>query len=255
MRNSFVYIYCMNYQQNLLKHIRRTHHDYKQSIEKTLDKCISVLDLQCIEYCLILGADINNMNCGVPALLRIYVMILQEPVGSKILADLPNYFNILVRDAKYDMIIPKNVYFSFIYNNTKSSITSVYLSYGEVHQNKFISDSISIYSFLIKKTNVRNIMKSMYNILDTNFPELFEKNPELSAIINQLNLYGGVFMLSEESSSEEDITDLCKICITSEKDTIMIPCGHYIICGDCASIAIKCPLCRTPVQHTYKVFE
>lgn len=245
----------MNYQQNLLKHIRRTHSDYKQSIEKILDKCISVLDLQCIEYCLVLGADINNTNYGVPALLRMYTMILQEPIGSKILTDLPNYFDIIVQHAKYDMIIPKNMHFSFIYNNKTSHITSVYLSYSEVHSNKFISDNISIYSFLIKKSNVRNIMKSIYDILNNNFPEIFENNMELSIIINRLNLYGDIVMLPDDSPIEEDMSDLCKICMTCQKDTIMIPCGHYITCGECADIANKCPLCRTPIQHIYKVFE
>jgi hypothetical protein len=247
----------MNSQKKLLQHIRHTHYNYKQSIDKTLDKCVSVLDFQCIEYCLILGADINSTNYGVPPLLRIYTMILEEPVGSKILTDFPDYFDILVRDAKYDMTLPSNVYFSFIYNSATSTITSVYLSYSEVHKSKFISDSVAIYSYLIKKTNIKNIMNYVYNIINDNFPDIFEKNLELSLIIKQLNLYGDILMLTSDTSesSEEDISELCKICMTCKKDTIMIPCGHYITCGDCAGIDTKCPMCRTAVQHRYKVFE
>jgi len=105
----------MNNQLTLLENIRQIHRDYKQSIEKTFDTCVSVLDFQCMEYCLLLGANINNMTYGSPTILRIYTKLLQETTGSKILKDFSDYFHVLIRDVKYDIIIPKDLYFSFIY--------------------------------------------------------------------------------------------------------------------------------------------
>ena len=243
-------------QLTLLENIRQVRRDYKQSIQKTFDKCVSTLDFQCMEYCLLLGANINNMNYGLPIILRIYVKLLQELPGSKILKNFSDYFHVLTRDIKYDILIPKDIHFSFIYNKSASTITSVYMSYYDVCTPKIISKNIAIHSFFIQKTTVRNVMNSMHTILSDNCPDMFEKNPDLSLIIKQLSIYSyGSVQLGELLYEDDDISHLCKICITNIKDTILIPCGHYIACSECIDVHTKCPLCRTLINSSHKVFE
>lgn len=52
------------------------------------------------------------------------------------------------------------------------------------------------------------------------------------------------------SSALEKIT--CKICREKQVAKIVIPCGHAIMCGECADIAIaqkpSCPWCRTKIE-------
>lgn len=46
----------------------------------------------------------------------------------------------------------------------------------------------------------------------------------------------------------DDQSKECLICLCETKDTLIMPCGHYCICGDCGRALIKakqtCPICR-----------
>ncbi|KNH08889.1 Zinc finger - RING-type [Perkinsela sp. CCAP 1560/4] len=63
---------------------------------------------------------------------------------------------------------------------------------------------------------------------------------------------------------DEDRVGSCIICMSNFRDTILVPCGHFVICGDCAVellrsaenryTAVSCPICKKYVHHVYHVF-
>ncbi|TNJ28254.1 Ankyrin repeat protein 2 [Giardia muris] len=64
----------------------------------------------------------------------------------------------------------------------------------------------------------------------------------------------GVRELSSSRSLPEGMT--CVICLTNPKDTLLQPCNHICVCSTCAEQTRngRCPLCRTPVESTVKVY-
>eukprot|EP00927_Polykrikos_kofoidii_P055047 TRINITY_DN49364_c0_g1_i1.p1 TRINITY_DN49364_c0_g1~~TRINITY_DN49364_c0_g1_i1.p1 ORF type:complete len:633 (-),score=71.63 TRINITY_DN49364_c0_g1_i1:53-1918(-) len=57
-----------------------------------------------------------------------------------------------------------------------------------------------------------------------------------------------------EDTVEEDAQKNCVVCLSSPKNTALVPCGHFCVCYDCgASIRLspvrnRCPLCRQDVH-------
>jgi len=51
---------------------------------------------------------------------------------------------------------------------------------------------------------------------------------------------------------DDDGEKECLICLSADKDTLIMPCGHFCICGDCGKGLIKakhtCPVCRGNIQ-------
>jgi len=47
--------------------------------------------------------------------------------------------------------------------------------------------------------------------------------------------------------------DTCVVCMASERDTIVMPCRHLCLCGECADLlrrqTNKCPICRTVIDR------
>ncbi|XP_017388550.1 baculoviral IAP repeat-containing protein 3 isoform X1 [Cebus imitator] len=66
----------------------------------------------------------------------------------------------------------------------------------------------------------------------------------------------------------EDISDLsveeqlrklqeertCKVCMDKEVSIVFIPCGHLVVCKDCAPSLRKCPICRSIIKGTVRTF-
>ena len=45
----------------------------------------------------------------------------------------------------------------------------------------------------------------------------------------------------------------CIICMSSAKDSVFAPCGHYICCSECAlKCDDKCPMCRATVTYVLR---
>ncbi len=65
----------------------------------------------------------------------------------------------------------------------------------------------------------------------------------------------------EYNPKNDDKSTLCKICLTNKKNTIIIDCGHHVMCSNCARIILKekckkCPVCRKEIKHGInEVFE
>ena len=59
---------------------------------------------------------------------------------------------------------------------------------------------------------------------------------------------------AERSSSEEE-SSLCVVCLDAPRTHAMLPCGHRCVCHSCTGGHNRCPLCRTEVQGTVRVWN
>ena len=55
-----------------------------------------------------------------------------------------------------------------------------------------------------------------------------------------------------ENVKEED---LCKLCFDRKIDTVMIPCGHMVVCRHCGKKVKDCPICRKPFDGIIRTFK
>ncbi|KAM5246408.1 baculoviral IAP repeat-containing protein 3-like [Ctenodactylus gundi] len=46
----------------------------------------------------------------------------------------------------------------------------------------------------------------------------------------------------------------CKVCMDKEVSVVFIPCGHLVVCKDCAPSLRKCPICRGTIKGTVRTF-
>lgn len=46
----------------------------------------------------------------------------------------------------------------------------------------------------------------------------------------------------------------CKVCMDKEVNIVFIPCGHLVVCRECAPSLRKCPICRGLVKGTVRTF-
>jgi len=57
------------------------------------------------------------------------------------------------------------------------------------------------------------------------------------------------------TATRED-EDLCVVCLTNKRDTVILPCGHYYLCASCVSkCADTCPVCRGEIADTVRTFS
>ena len=42
----------------------------------------------------------------------------------------------------------------------------------------------------------------------------------------------------------------CVVCFSAERNVLLLPCKHLVLCSACASKVSACPMCRTAVQDT-----
>jgi len=57
-------------------------------------------------------------------------------------------------------------------------------------------------------------------------------------------------------AEEDEDKDLCKICFEKTIDSVIVDCGHSVICMDCSKLGLKvCPVCRQPVIKIIKLFR
>ncbi|XP_020851853.1 baculoviral IAP repeat-containing protein 2-like isoform X1 [Phascolarctos cinereus] len=46
----------------------------------------------------------------------------------------------------------------------------------------------------------------------------------------------------------------CKVCMDKEVSVVFIPCGHLVVCKECAPSLRKCPICRSTIKGTVRTF-
>ncbi|XP_078426952.1 baculoviral IAP repeat-containing protein 8-like [Cetorhinus maximus] len=60
-------------------------------------------------------------------------------------------------------------------------------------------------------------------------------------------------------SAEEQLRQLknertCKVCLDKEVSIVFIPCGHLVVCRDCAPNLQNCPICRALIRGSVRAF-
>ena len=65
--------------------------------------------------------------------------------------------------------------------------------------------------------------------------------------------------ITEELEKELVIFKICKICLESEKDIVILPCGHFGVCQKCYEENYQetdpCPFCRQIIENHVKVYH
>ncbi len=54
----------------------------------------------------------------------------------------------------------------------------------------------------------------------------------------------------QQSSGAQEAVDedtLCVVCMETERNTVMVPCGHLVLCEGCSKGITVCPMCRDEV--------
>ena len=59
---------------------------------------------------------------------------------------------------------------------------------------------------------------------------------------------------NDVNTQEQSDDKLCVICIDNAKDIVFIPCGHVSVCKNCSDGLKICPLCRSDITTTNKIF-
>ncbi|XP_040179864.1 E3 ubiquitin-protein ligase XIAP isoform X2 [Rana temporaria] len=81
----------------------------------------------------------------------------------------------------------------------------------------------------------------------------------VSDLLNSQTENGSVTPRDIENSIEEKLRKLeeekiCKVCMDKPVSMVFIPCGHLVVCSDCAEALDKCPICCTIIQRRQKIF-
>ncbi|XDV46523.1 hypothetical protein PO909_014408 [Leuciscus waleckii] len=72
-------------------------------------------------------------------------------------------------------------------------------------------------------------------------------------------LVSDLLSAEEEKREEEQLRRLqeertCKVCMDKEVNIVFIPCGHLVVCKECAPSLRKCPICRGLVKGAVRTF-
>uniref|UniRef100_A0A672HLY7 RING-type E3 ubiquitin transferase n=1 Tax=Salarias fasciatus TaxID=181472 RepID=A0A672HLY7_SALFA len=73
------------------------------------------------------------------------------------------------------------------------------------------------------------------------------------------NIQDAHFHLVKDPSPEELLRQLqeertCKVCMDKQVSIVFIPCGHLVVCGDCAASLRHCPICRAVIRGSVRAF-
>ncbi|KAF4742568.1 Kinesin-like protein kif22, partial [Perkinsus olseni] len=96
--------------------------------------------------------------------------------------------------------------------------------------------------------------------LDSLFPELaVDRAPALHSAMEDIidgsdNLENG-----HMNNGQVKDEDACKVCYERAIDTVLVPCGHFVVCSVCVlrldDTDKQCPICRTAYQLAQKIFK
>lgn len=84
------------------------------------------------------------------------------------------------------------------------------------------------------------------------FHGYFQKTSLNSKIMYNLNFISDLPMEEQLRRLQEERT--CKVCMDKEVNIVFIPCGHLVVCKECAPSLRKCPICRGLVKGTVRTF-
>lgn len=60
-------------------------------------------------------------------------------------------------------------------------------------------------------------------------------------------------------SAEEQLKQLqeertCKVCMDKPVSMLFIPCGHLVVCSECAASLRHCPICRAVIRGSVRAY-
>ncbi|KAF4721381.1 hypothetical protein FOZ63_028536, partial [Perkinsus olseni] len=96
--------------------------------------------------------------------------------------------------------------------------------------------------------------------LDSLFPELaVDQAPPLHGVMED-NIDGSDNLENGHmNNGQVKDEDACKVCYERAIDTVLVPCGHFVVCSVCVlrldDTDKQCPICRTAYQLAQKIFK
>uniref|UniRef100_A0A4X2KY30 Baculoviral IAP repeat containing 2 n=1 Tax=Vombatus ursinus TaxID=29139 RepID=A0A4X2KY30_VOMUR len=105
-------------------------------------------------------------------------------------------------------------------------------------------------TILVKGNAAANIFKNCLKEIDSMlYNNLFvEKNMKYIPTED----VSGLPMEEQLRRLQEERT--CKVCMDKEVSIVFIPCGHLVVCKECAPSLRKCPICRGIIKGTVRTF-
>ncbi|XP_043927008.1 baculoviral IAP repeat-containing protein 2-like isoform X2 [Protopterus annectens] len=91
------------------------------------------------------------------------------------------------------------------------------------------------------------------NQVQARFPHLFEQLLSSAKRSAREDLDPSNLPLEEQLRRlQEERT--CKVCTDKEVSVVFIPCGHLVVCKECAPSLTQCPICRSTIKGTVRTF-
>jgi hypothetical protein len=120
-------------------------------------------------------------------------------------------------------------------------------------------------SELTNEEDIDNLtVRQMKEILTSNFVDykgVCERNELIERVKTLFKSHTLNKRLTEELNKNEDggsklsEDDLCKICMDSVVDCVLLDCGHMISCTKCGKRLAECPMCRKNIIKVVRVFK
>ncbi|XP_029458275.1 baculoviral IAP repeat-containing protein 2 [Rhinatrema bivittatum] len=99
---------------------------------------------------------------------------------------------------------------------------------------------------LVKGNTAANVFR---NTLKEHDPTLFKALfVEKTLKYTPSEDFSGLSMEEQLRRLQEERT--CKVCMDKEVSIVFIPCGHLVVCKECAPSLRKCPICRGTIKGT-----
>ncbi|XP_009642014.2 baculoviral IAP repeat-containing protein 7 isoform X3 [Egretta garzetta] len=61
-------------------------------------------------------------------------------------------------------------------------------------------------------------------------------------------------MSAEEQLRRLQEERMCKVCMDRDVSVVFVPCGHLVVCGECALNLRLCPICRAVIRGSVRTF-
>ncbi|KAM9220015.1 baculoviral IAP repeat-containing protein 3 isoform 1-T1 [Dugong dugon] len=105
-------------------------------------------------------------------------------------------------------------------------------------------------TILVKGSRAATIFR---NFLQENDPVLY-KNLFVHQDIKYIPTEDVSDLPMEEQLRRLQEERTCKVCMDKEVSIVFIPCGHLVVCKECAPSLRKCPICRGTIKGTVRTY-
>ncbi|CAH0381699.1 unnamed protein product [Bemisia tabaci] len=105
------------------------------------------------------------------------------------------------------------------------------------------------------KKYVFDIQRTCREVHDNARRALYDASQQ-SAAPSKIETQSGIEQKNSDADKLARLMDAltCRICMDSSITTVFFPCAHVVACGNCASRCEVCPLCRSPIKESKRVY-